>query len=162
MITIPRCSLLSITNNNISRLLLPMLLLILAVFAVSRPVIETTAHKAFSFVILLLLEIGSLSSLVLHFSLPFALVFVVLEVLFLHHMGARTSLIATSPRVLCSRLLFNIKRADEIHHCELLSLMLQRSSKILLGRRQLGNDTASHKLIRQRTIEGIKLLCKRL
>src|SRR5438045_9551761 len=103
MITIPRCSLLSIANDNISRLLLPMLLLILAGFAVSRPVIETTAHKAFSLVILLLLEIGSLSSLVLHFSLPFALVFFVLQVLFPHPMCARTSLIATNSRVVCSR-----------------------------------------------------------
>jgi hypothetical protein len=45
-------------------------------------------------------------------------------------MGARTSLIATSTCVLCSRLFFNIKSADKTGYSELLSLVLQRSNKV--------------------------------
>jgi hypothetical protein len=118
-----------------------LLLLILAVIAVPRKIIRTTAHKAFSYV-LLLLKVGNLSSLVVLLSLPFALGLVGLKILFLHHMGARTSLIAMSTQLLCSRLFFNIKSADRTGYNEFLSLVFHRSSKVPLGRRQFGNDTA--------------------
>jgi hypothetical protein len=67
--------------------------------------------------------IDILQSVQSNLNLPFAFVLVGLEILFLHHMSARTSLIATSMRVLCSHPFFNIKSADKTSHSELLSLV---------------------------------------
>lgn len=106
-----------------------MLLLVLAVLAVPSIILRTTAHIAFP-VDLLLLEVGSLDRLWLKLSLPFSLVLVGFEVLLLHHVGTITSLIAMTTCILCSRLFLDIKRTNEIHHRELLPLMLQRSSKV--------------------------------
>ena len=49
--------------------------------------------------------------------------------------------------VLCSGLLFNIQRANEISNAELLSLMFQKSSKVSPSFWQLRSDATCHKLI---------------
>ena len=59
--------------------------------------------------------------------------FLLMEILriFLHHMATRISLNNfLAADVLCSRLLFNIQRANEVGNAELQSLTFQRSSKV--------------------------------
>ena len=107
--------------------ILSVLLLILAVLAVPSIMLRTTAHITFP-VVVLLLEVGSLDRLRLKLSLPFSLVLVGFEVLLLHHVGARTSLIAMTMCVLCSRLFFNIKSADQTGYSKLLSLVFQTTT----------------------------------
>ena len=69
------------------------------------------------------------SVLLFEFLLEFLLVGVLR--IFLHHMGTRTSLNNfLAMNILCSRLLFNIQRANEVGNAKLLPLMFQRSSKI--------------------------------
>ena len=71
--------------------------------------------------VILLLEVRVLHSLVLPiklcFTIKLALVLelVGLEVLLLYHIGTRSSLNTSSTCVLCSRLFFHIKSANEIH-----------------------------------------------
>jgi hypothetical protein len=62
-----------------------------------------------------------------------------LEVFILYHVGTRASHGTSSICVFCSRLLFHIKRPNEIYDVKLLSLMLQRSSKIPSRGRLFGN-----------------------
>ena len=78
--------------------------------------------------LLLLLLLKRCSVLLFEYLLEFLLVGVLR--IFLHHMGTRTSLnsfLATD--VLCSRLLFNIQRANELGNAKLLSLMFQGLAK---------------------------------
>ena len=79
--------------------------------------------EAFAFFLLLLpLKMGSV--LLFEFLLVF---FVGILRIFLHHMGTRISLNNfLAMDVLCSSLLFNIQRANEISNVVLMSLMFQR------------------------------------
>ena len=81
-----------------------------------------TSETIVLFLVLLLLLLKRCSVLLLEFLLEFFLVGVLR--IFLHHMGTRTlvnSFLAMD--VLCSRLLFNIQRANEVGNAKLLSLM---------------------------------------
>ena len=78
--------------------------------------------ETISLFLVLLLLLKRSGRLLFEFLLEFLLVGVLR--IFLHHMGTRTSLnsfLATD--VLCSRLLFNIQRANEVGNAKLLSLM---------------------------------------
>src|SRR3954463_717052 len=92
--------------------------------------------------IILLLEVRVLHSLVLPiklcFTIKLALVLelVGLEVL-LYQIGTRSSLNTSSTCVLCSRLFFHIKSANEIRDEKLLPLMLHQGSKDPPRRRKL-------------------------
>ena len=114
--------------------------------------------------VILLLEILVLDSLVfpikLCFTIKLALVLelVGLEVLLLYQIGTRTSLNTSSTVVLCSRLFFHIKSANEIQNRKLMSLVFQRSSKIIPRRWKLGNDGPSNKFVRQHTLKVLKFL----
>jgi hypothetical protein len=78
------------------------------------------------------------------------------EVSLLHHISSRG--LHTFSIVLCSSPFLNIKSTNEIFHIELLSLMFERGSKVLRRRWQLGDYTANHKLIRQRTRKKFEFL----
>ena len=65
--------------------------------------------------VILLLEVHVLHNLVLPIKLALVLELVGLEFLLLYQIGTRSSLNSSSMCVLCSRLFFHIKSANEIH-----------------------------------------------
>ena len=75
--------------------------------------------------VILLLEVRVLHNLVLPIKLALVLEIVGQEVLLLYQIGTRSSLNTSSTCVLCSRLFFHIKSANEIRDGKLLSLMFQ-------------------------------------
>ena len=113
----------------------------------------------------ILFEVGRMWWLVLCIKLAFPLRFVLvvlglvgLEVLLMYHVGTRSSLSDPSTCVYCSRLLLKIKTANEIQNIKLMSLVFQRSSKIIPRRWKLGNDGHSNNFVRQHTLKVLKFL----
>ena len=113
----------------------------------------------------ILLEVGRMWRLVLCIKLAFPLRFVLvvlwlvgLEVLLVYHVGSRSSLSDPTTCVFCSRLLLKIKSATEIQNRKLMSLVFQRSSKIVPRRWKLGNDGPNNKFVWQHTLKVLKFL----
>ena len=113
----------------------------------------------------ILLEVGRMGRLVLCIKLSFPLRFLLvvlglvgLEVLLMYHVGTRSSLGDPSTCVFCFRLLLKIKCANEIQNRKLMSLVFQRSSKIVPRWWKLDNDGPSNKFVRQHTLKVLKFL----
>src|SRR6266498_2066343 len=98
-------------------------MLVLAIWTILSPMARISSHKAAPFlVVLLFLEIGCLIGIVLVLSLVLGFL-LELEILLLHQICARISLVSLHTCVLCPRLLFNIKRSNKTSNAELLSLV---------------------------------------